>query len=336
LNKLPVKRLFDFSPTPTHWKLLDLSVDWNGHVTFLVRAQDPEQTDAKPSDVTGRLPFDFLHHQVWSMDPAVPFSATVELDIPDCSTGYRFARRFGTSDWLLVSRWDESSRPFFGSPPVDAYLVDGSLDLQKVYTLGATKDIQVSTAGTIWTAVEQTGLGHGVLKRGLLEFDRDGRTQFVLGANADGDPWMPEWYSFRHLNVGIREIWFSYLGYTERTFEGLETFFGVVLDGVVEGPWQWSTVAREASQPLRAQFAVAGELIIAQGCVPIPRYSQECHELELPRIFAMTMSGMRARDYLPVDEDDRPIGHFCSIARGSRLYLVTKSAIFMFDGNELT
>lgn len=196
---LRFRKCFDLAEVPADWKLVRLSLDWDGRPLLLfVEGKLPEpdpMTDRKAWSRWYQTP-PKAHHLVCEQSGKLH---TVTFEQSQGISTFHVQRC--EDGWLLGDRRDGKATVY------DAHgAVRRTLDLGD-----ASEDIQTTAEGHIWVSYFDEGVfGAGIGRQGLVCFDRGGTPLFKYGEYAEqqGLPMIADCYA---MNVdGADTGWINY------------------------------------------------------------------------------------------------------------------------------
>lgn len=296
-NQLSFRKRFDFSQLPNDWRVLRVTVDWNGKPLVLCEEGKPQYPgDDATTEV--RIAWDNAppkaHHLVhW--DGVSPRMVTLEQ-----STGIlSFHVQPFDEGWLLGDI--RGGR---------AAVYDRSGRYQRSLNVGdASNDLQTTPGGKIWVSYFDEGVyGSGVgSQQGVVCFDSSGRPIFKYFdfAEQNGLPFIDDCYAMNVVNED--EVWLSY--YSDFPLVCIKSF-------------QRHRVWKGIGCIARA-FGLLGTAVIFQKCYT--RVRREPSQLALgtltdpPQITSLSAMG---DDGTTIDVP------FQSAARGSHFFLWTDTTLY--------
>jgi hypothetical protein len=224
------------------------------------------------------------------------------LTLSPTKDNYYFVQPLGDDGWLLVRGRAE------GSSDQNAHVYDSEGTLSRSFHAGdGIEDIQATEEGRIWVSYFDEGVfGDTALRQaGLACLDRSGQVRFKFNdlASAGSVPDIADCYA---LNVcSDREVWLCY--YTDFPLVQLA-------ECKIAGLWQGLSVKGSHA------FAVSGrKVLLAAG------YDKR------NRLFLGDLDTSKVQQQIPEDGEGKRINAFTAFGRGSKLWLQSRSTLFLVD-----
>jgi hypothetical protein len=330
-------KLIDFASVADGWHVLNLSVGPVGDITLLL-ADRPRRWQFVPSDepveppawrepVSGHR----LLHFAEGHDHGHVQSLELPGDEPICH-----ATRFADGRWLTIA-WLVGS-----GAHSNARVWSLQRETLATFWIGVTGHVQITRDDRIWTGWgDESIYGGGELEWGGIGCLSDtGEPLFrfnVDAAKSDGPPGV--WCSAGINVVSDDEVWCSY--YAEDAPEPDarpdEGYALVQLDRFKVGRlWPWRLVMEKAPASPPGTFAVHGDRLLLQGVQDRGGRRQPTSHRPDDWLYVVPLTAGVATQLLPVGSRGNWIGPFRSEGRCTKLYLATKSALYIVDAASIS
>jgi hypothetical protein len=317
-STIAARKIVDFATVSDGWHALAWSIGPRGDATLLL-ADRPRPWQAVPSDLPADSPAwvePISGYRLLHFAEGHDAGRQQVLGIPGTERIWQSAR-FADGRWLVVV-W-----PSGRVAEPNARVLDRDGTFLYDFWIGMTGVVQLTGDGRIWTGYgdETINAGSELEWGGIVCLDDHGSPLFRFNFDAAGNAGAPGVWCSAGINVvSDDEVWVSYFADTQVWNNARVTPAAYALAKIngysVAWLWPWEVVTSKIRSDTPDQFAVHDGRLLVQGLV--------------------TLANEPAKDHLPVDHTGDWIGPFRSQGRGSRLYLATKTALYVVDAASIS
>ena len=290
----------DLAEVTAGWNIINVTVGPGGEMLVLLLKQQPDYR-ATGLGASYAKPFADRPNQFRICRLQEGMKHTI--DLPETRENFHFLQPLDAGRWLLVrARTVDQS-------DLNAHIYSAAgQHLSAFHTGNSVQDVQATKDGDIWVSFFDQGVcsNDEMAQEGVLCLDDCGKISFTL-ASLPNVPYIADCYA---MNVAYKnEVWLCY--YTDFPLVRIR-------DKKLSHIWPDMPVAGSRA------FAVTKDRVLFAGGYQ-----------ERPFLFLVSLFPVKAQQLQPVNNDSEVLTAFSAFGRGSKLYLIEGTCVYMIDANDV-